>query len=351
MHNKNAVLPLLNTMPFINEILKHRSLSIVGMEKNTGKTVCLNYVLRRLHDEGTRVAVTSIGIDGERTDQVYGSAKPEIILYEGMRFITSEKHYLVRQLLSEIEEIDTYRTSLGRLVTAKVLCQGKILLSGAATTDKLRRQIAHLAPTTDLTIVDGALSRLSLASPTVTEAMILATGAALSPSIQQIVSKTAFVFDLINLGETDDATKQMLSDIHSGVWFVDTDGQLHDLALQSAFMINSLKGDFLQQCSKVFVAGALNDVFLKYLITQNKTEVTLVVKDFTKIFVTPEVYRQYAKRGGRIEVLQRSSLIAVCANPTSPQGYNLNSADLCHALEYRLGIPVYDVMDRNICKL
>lgn len=344
MHNKTGLLPLNYVMPFVNEILKHRSLSIVGMEKNTGKTVCLNYILRRLHQEGASVAVTSIGIDGERTDQVYGSAKPEIILYEGMRFITSEKHYLVRQLLSEIEEIDTYRTSLGRLVTAKVLCQGKILLSGAATTDKLRRQIAHLAPTTDLTIVDGALSRLSLASPTVTEAMILATGAALSPSIQQIVSKTAFVFDLINLGETDDATKQMLSDIHSGVWFVDTDGQLHDLALQSAFMINSLKGDFLQQCSKVFVAGALNDVFLKYLITQNKTEVTLVVKDFTKIFVTPETYRAFCKRGGRVEVLQRSRLIAVTVNPTSPQGYRLHSDDICHALEDRLHIPVYDVM-------
>ena len=29
-------------MPFVNDILKHRSLSIVGLEKNTGKTVCLN---------------------------------------------------------------------------------------------------------------------------------------------------------------------------------------------------------------------------------------------------------------------------------------------------------------------
>ncbi len=343
-HNKSTVLPLFLIMPFINQILEHRSLSIVGMEKNTGKTVCLNYVLRRLHDEGTRVAVTSIGIDGERTDQVYGSAKPEIVLYEGMQFITSEKHYLQRQLLSEITFIDSYRTSLGRLVTAKVLCTGKALLSGAATTDKLRRQIAHLAPTTDLTIVDGALSRLSLASPTVTEAMILATGGALSPSIQQIVSKTAFVFDLINLGETGAATKQMLSPIHSGVWYVDTDGQLHDLALQSAFMINSLKGDFLRHCSKVFVAGALNDVFLKYLMAQGKTDVVLVVKDFTKIFVTPEIYRAFCKQGGRVEVLQRSSLIAVTVNPTSPQGYRLYSDDICHALEDRLHIPVYDVM-------
>ena len=35
-------------MPFIEEILKYKSLSIVGMEKNTGKTECLNYILGRI---------------------------------------------------------------------------------------------------------------------------------------------------------------------------------------------------------------------------------------------------------------------------------------------------------------
>lgn len=338
-------------MPFVSEILKHRSLSIVGMEKNTGKTVCLNYVLERLHHEGARVAVTSIGIDGERTDQVYGSAKPEIILYEGMWFITSEKHYLQRQLLSAVLATDTQRTSLGRLVTAEVLCRGKALLSGAASTEKLRRQIAELAPHRDITIIDGALSRLSLASPTVTDAMILATGAALSPNIQQIAQKTAFVFDLINLPEADNETKRLLNPVNSGVWYINNDGTLNDLGISSAFMINSLRGDFLQSCHRIFVAGALNDVFVKYLIAQNKTDILLTVKDFTKIFLTPEIYRSFLKRGGRIEVLQRSSLIAVCANPTSPMGYKLNSADLCNALQQKLGIPVYDVKNPNISKL
>ena len=50
-------------MTFINEILKYNSLSIVGLQKNTGKTVSLNYVLDRLPVERKRIAVTSIGID------------------------------------------------------------------------------------------------------------------------------------------------------------------------------------------------------------------------------------------------------------------------------------------------
>ena len=76
-------------MPFINDILKYRSLSIVGLEKNTGKTVCLNYILRRLNDMKVPVGVTSIGVDGEQVDSVFATAKPEVTLYEGMRFITS----------------------------------------------------------------------------------------------------------------------------------------------------------------------------------------------------------------------------------------------------------------------
>ena len=42
-------------MPFIEDILKHKSLSIVGLEKNTGKTECLNYVLSRLKDCNVKV--------------------------------------------------------------------------------------------------------------------------------------------------------------------------------------------------------------------------------------------------------------------------------------------------------
>lgn len=53
----------------------------------------------------------------------------------------------------------------------------------------------------DTTIVDGALSRLSLSSPAVTEAMVLATGAALSCNIPQLVRKTKYVYDLICLDE------------------------------------------------------------------------------------------------------------------------------------------------------
>lgn len=338
-------------MPFINDILKYRSLSIVGLEKNTGKTVCLNYVLRRLAEQHADVAVTSIGVDGEQTDSVFATAKPEIVLYEGMRFITSEKHYLQRQLVSILEHVDNQWTSLGRLVTGRVICGGKVLLSGAASTERLRLQIEDFARQgVGLTIVDGALSRLSLASPTVTDAMILATGAAVSPNIQQLISKTRFVHRLINIPELENTSlrKKMFA-IETGLWAADDDNELHDLKVQSVFLLGKNEENIFRYGKTIYVAGAVSDRLLKYMLNQPELEnTTLIARDFTKLFVSPENYNAFIKKGGTIRVLQRSRLLAVTLNPTSPQGFVLNSEETCARMAEALQTPVYDV--KKICR-
>ena len=326
-------------MPFIPEILRHRSLSIVGLEKNTGKTVCLNYILNRLNQIGTHVGVTSIGVDGEQVDAVFATAKPEITLFRGTHFITSEKHYLIRQAVSKLVAVDSQRTSLGPLVTAEVLIQGKVLLSGAATTAVLKRQIQTFDRLgVDLSIVDGALSRLSLASPTVTEAMILATGAAVSANVKQLISKTKHLYQFIMLDEVEEPLRSTLGNIESGIWAVDSEGQIHDLGITSVFLIDRSEKDILRYGHTLFAAGAISDRLLKILAAKGK-DITLIARDFTKIFVTPEVYTEYTRRGNRLMVLQRSKLIAITLNPTSPQGFLLDSRSTCDALQ----TPVYDV--------
>ncbi len=330
-------------MPFISEILRHKSLSIVGLEKNTGKTVCLNYILHRMNQLGIHVGVTSIGVDGEQVDSVFATAKPEITLYRGTHFITSEKHYLIRQAVSRLVAVDDQRTSLGPLVTAEVLIQGKVLLSGAATTAVLKRQIQNLdSMGVDISIVDGALSRLSLASPTVTDCMILATGAAVSANVKQLIAKTRHLYQLICLDEVDETLRNRLNNIESGIWAIDSEGEIHDLEIASVFLIDRSEKDILRFGHTLFAAGAISDRLLKILSAKGK-DITLIARDFTKIFVTPEVYVDYTRRGNRLMVLQRSKLIAITLNPTSPQGFLLDSKSTCDALSDALQTPVYDV--------
>ena len=335
-------------LPFIDEILRYDSLSIVGLEKNTGKTECLKYVLDRLPVQSKRIAVTSIGIDGETVDQVTRTQKPEIVLREGMYFGTSEMHYRQRRLVSELIDVSDESTSLGRVVTAKALTGGKILLSGPSSASSLRRWMGEMQRYgIDLVVIDGALSRMSSASPAVSQSMILATGAAYSANMATLVSKTAHVVDLVNLDVTTDDNLATLMPLEKGLWFIDKDGNLNSLDAVTS-LSKDIHFEGMDNCRTLYVAGALVDGFLEK-VRKNKSlkHAELVVRDFTKIFVTPQQFRLFLKAGGRIKVLQKSKLIAVTVNPTSPSGYVLDSDTLCGKLSEAIGLPVYDLLKKN----
>ncbi len=335
-------------LPFIEEILKCDSLSIVGLEKNTGKTECLKYVLDNLPVESKRIAVTSIGIDGEIVDQVTRTQKPEISLRQGMYFGTSEMHYRQRRLVSELIDVSDETTSLGRVVTAKALTGGKILLSGPSSSNSLRRWMRDMRRhDIDLVVIDGALSRLSSASPAVSQSLILATGAAYSANLTTLVSKTAHVVDLVNLELTSERNINALMPLEKGVWFINKSGELKELDAVTS-LSRDIHFEGMDDCETLYVAGALVDGFLEK-VRKNKSlrQVELVVRDFTKIFVAPQQFRLFIKAGGRISVLQRSKLIAVTVNPTSPSGYVLDSDTLCDRLSEAIGLPVYDLLKNN----
>ena len=313
-------------MPFVGEILKHRSVSIVGLAKNAGKTECLNYIIRRLPLDDFNVAVTSIGIDGETTDQVTFTSKPEITVREGMFFATSEKHFRQKHPLSELYEVSEENTALGRVVTAKALAEGKILLSGPSGAAALQRWMRSLSGFgIDLILIDGALSRLSSASPAVSEAMILSTGAAFSANLKDLVDKTAHVVELVGLPR----------------W---TGGE-PTLRLSS---FSPLDGGTLRGHTVIEVEGALTDRLLQAVKNELADgEKELVVGDFTKIFASRELYRAFLRQGGRIFVRMKSSLLAVCVNPVAPNGIVLDSDRLCATLSQQIGLPVYDIVKND----
>ena len=329
----------------LKSILSCRSLSIVGMAKNTGKTVCLNYVLDQLRATDKVIAVTSIGLDGEKTDQVTQTEKPEVTLAVGTYFVTTEYHYRQRQLLSEICQLSEDTTSLGRLVTARVLQEGKAILAGPSSTGRIRTLIGDLRELgVDLTIVDGALSRKSPASPAVTDGLILTTGAAIAPDLNSIVSKTKFVYQLTQLSEYEVDNRDELMQYESGIYALE-EGGAHRLPIASSLLFTKCKDILFSHGNTLFVRGIVTDNMLDYLRMQpNVKDIQLIVKDFTKIFVTPFVLQGFLQKGGRLRVLKRPNLLAMCINPTSPTGFKLESEQLRAALRQVVGVPVYDVV-------
>jgi hypothetical protein len=338
-------------MPFIEELQKYGSLSIVGLEKNTGKTECLNYILNRLPLDKIRVGVSSIGIDGEKQDQVTGSSKPEIILDEGVYFTTAESFYKRRKLLSEILSISDEYTSSGRLVTARVRARGKVMLAGPPTTSSLIdwKKMLKDDHQVDLTIIDGALSRLSPASPAVSESMILTTGASLTLNKELLVKKTKFISSLIDIELTNIQVPSGVKFSERGVWGVDPSDGSYMLLFDSAFQSNEMDKNQYGLFSIFFVSGVLTDRLLKRLSGSNNTGLSteIITRDFSKLFITERTLNYFKESGGKISVLSKSKLLAVCVNPVSPNGYMLDSADLCESLREQIYVPVIDVFNDN----
>ncbi|MDR2084310.1 MAG: hypothetical protein LBP67_04880 [Bacteroidales bacterium] len=333
-------------MSFIDDILKYKSVSIVGLEKNTGKTESLNYILSHLKDKNKVIAITSIGVDGESTDSVTNTHKPEITVYENMLFITSEKHYREKKITSEILEVSNINTSLGRLIIAKAKDTGKIKLSGPPDTTNLKNLIDHLnLYNVDITIVDGALSRLSLASPNITESMVLATGAALSANIPELVRKTKYVYDLIQLPEIPKKLKGILSSINSGIKVVKSlsEDEIIDLQIDSVFSLDSSQNIF-QHGNIIYIPGAISDKVLNlFKLQKNTKDKIIIIKDFTKMFANPETFYSFIKKEGKIMVVNKPNLIAITINPVSPSGYILNSGELKNELAKQINVPIYDI--------
>ena len=329
----------------IDDILHHKSVSFVGMEKNTGKTEALNFVLRSLNKTSLRTAITSIGLDGEKQDYIFSNAKPEITIYPKTTFVTAEKLYQCRQITSSIKNISSQSTALGRLITAQAMTKGRVIVAGPTNTAWLRQVIDALLCDNDLCLVDGALSRLSLASPSITDAMVLSTGAALSINMNMVVRKTDFILRMTQLETAEESLASKLCNIKSGIYAIEDNNPVA-LAIPSLLVIDKYKDVIFSHGKRLFIGGIITNNLLDFLLTQKDiSSIELIIKDFTRIFSSIEQTDFFLRRGGKLKVITPTNLIAITINPIAPNGFRFDAAKLQNALSERTNIPVYNVKD------
>jgi hypothetical protein len=179
--------------------------------------------------------------------------------------------------------------------------------------------------------------------------MILTTGAALSANISTLIKKTAFTIQLINLPIFNSVLSEKLLSTESGLWAIENNDTMHDLQIQSTLLLEKEKDKLFNKGNKIFVSGIVTDNLLELMRLQpDISDSIIIVKDFTKIFVSPEKYRAFTDQGGKIMVILKTNLIAVCVNPISPEGYILDSVKLRQELEKVINIPVYDIKSLEI---
>lgn len=329
----------------MENITKHNCVSIVGLEKNTGKTETLNFITSHAHKK-LSVAITSIGLDGESFDQIAYTPKPPVKIFDGMIFATCETFYREKKFLSEILHINEHRTPLGRTVIAKAKEDGQIVLGGPVINTHLKELVNDFKRlNSELIIIDGAFSRISHSSPLISDAVVLATGATVSLNINILINKTLEIIKLMSLEQYSN-TPFNCDRLEKGMFLIDDKtGEITRIPFDSTITYKEGIESHLLSKNNLFISGAITGSFLRMLVQKGLAkDLTVIARDYTRIFASLEDIKRFEKKGGNLKVMYRVKLIGITINPWSPAGYKYSSSELIDALQSRVNVPVVDVL-------
>lgn len=158
-------------------------LFVVGIGKNVGKTVTARAVYEAACERGLRVAIATVGRDGEAVDALDARPKPQLHLRPGTLVATAHG-VLPRSPAPEILGLSQLATAAGRLVYARVRYASRYELVGPPTASGIREAIRVLHPHAQLTIVDGAFDRIAAVAGE-RGAIVIAGGASAAATVRE----------------------------------------------------------------------------------------------------------------------------------------------------------------------
>ena len=341
-------------MTLIDLVLKdhYKTLSVVGMEKNVGKTVVLNELLEQIDGKSLVPGITSIGRDGESKDVLTETDKPLIYVSQGTLVATLEMYINLSDIEVEVLEITNQVTSMGRVIIGRCLQSGYIEIAGPASNNGIKNVAEKmLAYGAELVIVDGALSRVSSAAPGITEATILATGAVLDRDMKKVISKTfhqVHLFELKGLKNNEVIALIEEKILEDGITFIEEDLETHHLELKTALNASrKIIEEITPETKYIVFSGSLTSKIIKEIHEAcGGTDVIFVVKDATKIFISERELNYFLKVGVQLRVLDEINLLAITINPYSPYGYNFNPKAFMEAMRgYFKNTPIFNVLE------
>lgn len=328
---------------------KYKTVSIVGMAKNAGKTTALNYLIEEAMDEGIVLGITSTGRDGESTDLVTGTDKPRVFLDTDTIVSVPEKLYELADAGLEILKMTEYGSSLGQIMLCRVVTSGYVQVAGPVINASHARMCEEmLGFGAQLILIDGAIDRKSIAAPETSDAIILSTGAVLSRNMKKVIEETAHTVGLYRLPllEESPGRELILEHLSEEKLMMIEDGRIRLLDRNTGLGAGRfLDGEINEDTEYIFVPGAFTQSVIADISPKKLGQVTFVLRDPTRIFIDSVSWSQLRKRGLMVKVLAGIEVAAITVNPSAPGGYAFDHEELLRGVQEAIpDIPVIDVM-------
>ena len=328
---------------------KYKTLSIVGMAKNAGKTTALNYLIEEAIDEGITLGITSTGRDGETQDLVTGTEKPRVYMEEGMLAAVPSLLYDLADAGLEVLKKTKYSTAIGELLICRVRDAGYVQIAGPVINAEQKLLCRDmLALGCGLILIDGAIDRKTIASPDTSDAIILSTGAVLSRKLNKVVEETAHIVNLYRTPQLEEGVYRdaiIQNNFDDKIMLVNADGTVRKLDLVTGLgAAKEINGAIDEDTRYIYIPGAFTNSVISDISLRNLKQVQFVLKDPTKIFVNAMDWGIFRKKGFRVSVLKNIEIAAITVNPWAPAGYTFDNRLLLSEMQKAIpDIPIIDV--------
>ena len=302
----------------IQQLQSVRSMSIVGMCKNAGKTTMLNWLLAH-SGRGRVLGLTSIGRDGESTDVVTGTEKPSIFVPAGTLIATARDMLWLGDVTKEILVSTGIPTPLGEVIIMRARSDGYVQLAGPSITTQLKSVSQTFFDLgAEQSIIDGALGRKSLGARQVAEGIVLCTGASYHMRMEKVIADTVSIYRIMNLPK--------------------------------AQTVPAAPEGTLEQCLKeqgeALVTGALTDSMVLPLLRAGVLRKNrLVVADPSKVLLSPDTLDKMQLREVRLATAEAARTLCITVNPVSAYGWKFDKDEFRARLQEAVDVPVINVKE------
>lgn len=325
------------------------TLAVMGMAKNTGKTVALNHVLAQAHGSQVPVGVTSIGRDGEDRDQVFLFPKPPVLIWSASLVATARDTLVRAKLRFKLLGSTGIDSPMGEIVIVKALEYGEMEIAGASRSSDQLRVIQRLKQAgCELVVLDGALGRSHHASPAIADGVILATGAAIGGGMQDVIRKTRDRLAILGIARVQAELGARVQDLfnNGGVALWAHDGTpLFQAEIASLNAAAVLMRYAEQDVGTIAVSGAVGRQLWRAIasLSAMRPGLNIVVADGTKLFVDALDVQALRGQGASLYGYRGINILGLTLNPFSPMGGSFDGAEFLSAAGQ--SFPGYDVCD------
>lgn len=328
------------TVRLLDRIAGVRRVAVVGLHVGAGVRTIVETLAAGLHSADSPVAVTCV----PRTDDDGQTTWPvePIALPDGALVVTAASLVEGCDGLRQVERPDVDSP----LALCRVTGPGAVRVHGPGGPRTLETALGWIEAATDgPVLVAGSFERCGFASPALTEGVLLAVGADYSSTAEGSAAAARYAVEIFRLGPGDVPASRLCREAaeRRAALAVDHNG----LVIEEISLAVGDPGERLEKLAAapaaVVLPDFLTDGFLGPLV-RSSISCSVVVRDATRVRVSPVYFRAWYKRGARVCVTEPARLVAVATNPTRSSGEDEPAEDFRDLVAGSIdGVPVHDV--------